>query len=253
MKNSILKRAWFKLFGIQQQIDYFNGINNRLSVLEGSQEEILYSEYFHDITKDSDWYNYKNISPSGWAINYKGMWIIYNILTKTHPHNILEFGLGQSSKLIHQYADHFSETTAITYEHDTNWASFFLKDVEGKYHVNIHYAEIEKTIYKGFETLSYKDNCKELKNSKFDFILVDGPFGSDHYSRSQILHIVPYCLNKSFCILIDDAERKGEQETINELSRIFNDNHINYCYASFCSTKSIALFCSTNFQFLTTV
>ena len=253
MKNNIFKRWWFKLIGIQQQIDYFNGINKRLSDIENRQEEILYSEFFHDISKDSDWYKYKNISPSGWAINYKGLWVIYNILTKTNPHNILEFGLGQSSKLIHQYADFFPGITATTYEHDKNWASFFLKDVDEKYLVNIYYTEIEKTKYNGFETLSYKNNCKELNNDKFDFILVDGPFGSDHYSRSQILHIIPDCLNKSFCILIDDAERKGEQETIDALCRIFDDNHIDYCFTLFCSTKSIALFCSTDFQFLTTV
>ena len=148
--------------------------------------------------------------------------------------------------------NHFNDVNAVTYEHDEEWISFFKGIVKDQYPVNIYKTDLQETVYNGHKTLSYKNNCEELLSSKFDFIFVDGPFGSEHYSRPQILHLIPYVLDKTFCVMIDDEGRKGEQETISDMERILNDNRIDYYKRVYCSMKNHIVICSKDLRFLTT-
>lgn len=216
------------------------------------QKEILNAHRFSDTIKDSMWLINKSFSAGGAALDYGALYTMYRILDSIHPKNILEFGLGQSSKMIYQYANHFNDVNAVTYEHDEEWISFFKGIVKDQYPVNIYKTDLQETVYNGHKTLSYKNNCEELLSSKFDFIFVDGPFGSEHYSRPQILHLIPYVLDKTFCVMIDDEGRKGEQETISDMERILNDNRIDYYKRVYCSMKNHIVICSKDLRFLTT-
>ncbi|MBR4690266.1 MAG: hypothetical protein IKO90_07365 [Bacteroidales bacterium] len=220
--------------------------------LEINQKEILNAHRFSDTIKESEWLKNKSFSAGGPALDYGALYTMYRILDSIHPKNILEFGLGQSSRMIYQYVDFYKDTQAVTYEHDEEWISFFKEIVKGQYPLNIYKTELQETIYNGKNTLTYKDNCKELLGQKFDFIFVDGPFGSEHYSRSQILHLIPYVLDKTFCVMIDDEGRKGEQETISDMERILNDNRIDYYKRVYCSMKNHIVICSKDLRFLTT-
>ena len=60
-------------------------------------------------------------------------------------------------------------------------------------------------------------NISEIVGENIDLIILDGPFGSQRYSRIQILDLIPLSINKeNFCILIDDFQRIGEKDTANE-------------------------------------
>lgn len=243
----------WKLLGISRVL--YNQKKNNLALLkvEKIQKEIFYADLFNDSIKDSEWFIHKSISPAGWALNYASIYFLYRALDKMKPKRILEFGLGQSSKLIYQYVDYFEGTTAITYEHDTKWIDFFKNEVDRFYELNIYLTEVEDVYYKQEKTLSYKDNCNELKGQKFDFILVDGPYGSEHYSRSQIINLVPDCLMSSFCIMLHDSERSGEKDTIIELLDKLDCHNIKYCTSTISSNKDLFVVCSENLKFLLTI
>ncbi|MDD6001265.1 MAG: hypothetical protein PUC50_03625 [Bacteroidales bacterium] len=262
--KKIIKQFIWKLFGINRILFEQEQFGTKLTTLlaqqqtllnriETYQSEILMSAKFDDTINGCPWLKYKNLSAGGWASDYGLMYTLFRILNDTHPHRILEFGLGQSSKLIHQYANYYDDTYAVTYEHDVKWIDFFKKGLFDQYKINIHTTELEETQYKGENTLSYKNNCKELIGQRFDLILIDAPFGSPRYSRSQILNIIPDCLSDSFCIIMDDYNRNGEKETINELKEILAQHCIKTFQTVYRASKNHCLICSENLHFLTTL
>lgn len=250
MKDSNI--IW-RLLGVTRMLYKQEKNASMLLNIEKIQRENYYANLFNDSIKESQWFIHKSISPSGWALNYASIYFLYRVLDKMRPQNILEFGLGQSSKLIYQYVDFFKETAAITYEHDKKWIDFFKNENSSFYDINIYLAEVEKTHYNQEQTISYKNNCNELKGQKFDLILVDGPNGSEHYSRSQILNIIPDCLLSSFCIMLHDSERSGEKETIRELLNIMDKHGIKYCTNTIPSNKDMFVVCSEDLRFLNTI
>ena len=77
--------------------------------------------------------------------------------------------------------------------------------------------------------MTYEDCSGVFSNQQFELILVDGPFGSDHFSRSQIIDLAKKNLAPHFCIIIDDYERPGEQETMNEVQNVLKEDNIHFC------------------------
>ena len=250
MKDFITNHLW-KWFGIKRLLYYQSQQQIQLDRIEHTQKEVLSAIKFDDSIRDCPWLQYKSFSPGEWAVDYGCLYTLYRILNDVHPKSILEFGLGQSSKLIHQYADYYKkDVNAITYEHDSEWIDFFSKGKYGNYNVNIYQTELLETEYKGEKILSYKDNCKELLCRKFDMIMIDAPFGSEHYSRSHILNLIPNCLANSFCIIMDDYNRQGEQETIKELENILSSNGIRFLSTVYKTCKEHYLVCSNDLRFL---
>lgn len=216
------------------------------------QTETLYAQRFNNTIIDSHWLKYRSFSPGGWAVDYGLLYTLYRVLNGIKPKHILEFGLGQSSKMVHQYANYY-QIEAVTCEHDNQWISFFNEGRDGDYNITIQKTELETITYKGMETLTYKDINKFMGEKKFDFILVDGPRGSKQFSRSQIVDIARNNLSPSFCIIIDDTERRGEQETIQEVISVLESSGIQYCRREYSASKKHTLICSPDHKFLTSL
>lgn len=252
MKKWFIYHIW-KLLGINRLLYYQNEQQKKLDDIATTNKEILKAFIFNDSIKDCEWLKYKSFSAGQWAVDYGCLYTLFRVLNDIHPKNILEFGLGQSSKLIHQYANYYKDVNALTYEHDSKWIDFFYKGKSGDYNVNIYKTELEEVEYHGIKTLSYKDDCEELKGQKFDMIMIDAPFGSARYSRSQILNIAPECLAETFCIIMDDFNRNGEQETIAELQNILQSNGIKTVKAIYSASKDHCLICSNDLKFLSSL
>lgn len=255
MATNSVKRIIMKLLGTSNVLNRLDLITNKINRLEQDRaliEEIHNSQLFHDLIIDSKWLIYKNFKPGGWAVDYGVLCTLYQVLNTIKPNNILEFGLGQSSKMIHQYAQYYN-AQAVTVEHDVEWIDFFTAGKDGDYSINIKRLNLETISYKGCETLTYKGIRQELGNQKFDFIMVDAPFGSDHYSRSQIIEIVKFNLKESFCIIMDDYERLGERETIEEVIKWLDQNNIQYVSKTYSSSKQHHIICSKDYVFLTSL
>lgn len=249
-----------KLMGIQkitnqildsgERLEYFLERNYRM------EQEVLSALKFNSTIADSKWFSKKNISPGESAVNYAFFYTLFRVLSSVKPDNILEFGLGQSSKMVHQYAKFFGKN-AITVEHDKEWVEFFLNEIkDDDYDVTIQMMGLETIEYKGGTALTYKDCLKAFNNQKFDLVIVDGPFGfapETVYSRPQILDIIRGCISDVFVIIMDDYNREGEKNTIKEVFRYFEQNKVDFVFREYCSIKSHILITVPKLKFLTTL
>ncbi len=231
---------------LRQELE--QGIGNNLRI----QWELYQATRFHDSIVDSPWLKYKSFSLGEWAADYGLMYTIFRTLNAMRPENILEFGLGQTSKMIHQYANYFN-ANAITCEHDEKWVEFFNKSKDGDYTIKVQLMNLQTIQYKGYDTMTYEDCSSFFFNQQFDLILVDGPFGSCHFSRSQIIDLAKNNLSNTFCIIIDDCERPGEQETMEEVQYFLKTNNTPFCCRIYSAEKQHMLICSPNLEFLTTL
>lgn len=241
-----------KLVGFYKLDNKLDNIINLFDNVNKKQNELLKAEVFNSTIKNSEWYTYKSISPGDSAVDYTFLYTLYRVLNDIKPVNILEFGLGQSSKLVHQFSSYY-KLRATTVEHDSKWYNFFLNHINHEFEVNVEFLDLENVTYNKCETLTYRFNNDKLLTQKYDLIIVDGPFGSKRYSRSQIFKFIPNSLDETFCIIIDDCDRKGELETLSEVTAMLNENNIKFESRIYSGSKDHALICSQNLKFLTTL
>lgn len=248
-----IKRFINKQIGINRLIENQNQLIKELNLLSHKEDELLRAFNFNNTIVNSKWLKFKSFSPGGWAVDYAFLYTLYRVLNDIHPKSILEFGLGQSSKIIHQYANFYNDVKAITCEHDLEWINFFKKSKEGDYDITIQNVELEEIYYKGERTLTIKNISSLFKDEIFDLIVVDAPFGSLRYSRSQVLELAKNNLSDNFCIIIDDYDRFGEQETIKELLNILDCEGKKYTNAIYSGIKQHFLICDEKSKFLTSI
>lgn len=232
-------------------VNQFGMIKSFADVLAKKYSEPYWANVYHDTINNTNWLNNKSVSPGRWAVSYVVLYVLYRILDEIKPQSILECGLGQSSKLTIQYADSHKADLTIC-ENNSDWLAFFQRqfptaDIYTKILDTemIHVVpEYESRTYVGFDNV--------IKNKKFDFVLIDGPLGSAHFSRPQILDVVDN-LDKSFVILMDDMNRVGEQETFEALKNKLRENNIDFKEGFYESDKKLGLICSPDLEWLTTL
>ena len=221
-------------------------LQNRLT------QETLAATTFSNAIQESEWLKYKSFYPGRWAVEYTFLLTLFRIFEHHKFTNLLEFGLGQTSRMVHQYAA-FYNVPAITVEHDTEWVEFTRKDTHNAYPISVKIMPLEMVDYNGYKTRTYQGIKTAFENQKFDFILVDGPFGSEHYSRSQIIQLAESHLADTFCIIIDDCNRLGEQETVTEVENALKSKDIKYAINKYYGLSDYVVICSEDLKFLTSL
>ena len=226
------------------RIDTILSNQNKIIQLQQKNESLI---LLQQVIADSEWLKQKSFISGGWAVDSSFLLTLYFTLSYMKPKSIIEFGLGQSSKMVHQYAS-FYNIDAVTCEHDNEWNDFFLRNITG-YKINTILLPIMDINYKGYTTTKYDlSSLNPLK--KYDLVIIDGPFGSEHHSRIQALEIIKNNLNSTFCILLDDYERIGERETANEIRQELKSRNIDFIERSFFCEKEHLILCTRNLKFL---
>lgn len=223
---------------------------------EKYQRELIWANVFHDTIKNSDWLLDKTFSPGRWAVGYPCLYLLYRILDETTPKKILELGLGQSTKLISQYVNSKNNVEHIVVESDQRWIDFFCSHFEMPGQTRIMKMNYLMTKYKEAENVRvFEDFEREIGDKKFDLIFIDAPIGSDmkEFSRVDILSLLPNCLEKNFIIVIDDAERIGEKNTILMIKKVLNDYRIEYTTGVYKGEKDTGVICSRSNSYITTM
>lgn len=218
-------------------------------------EETNWAQIFHDTITDSEWLVNKTFSPGRWAAGYQMLYVIYRILNEVHPKDILELGLGQSTKLIMQYSQYYKANHTVT-EHDAAWIEACKENFSIPEHVNVTVLELETIPYDDDPEVSIYKNFKEnVGNKKYDFICIDAPFGggAKKYARIDILDLIPDCLCDDFIILLDDYNRKGEQNTGELIKEKLEECGIAYEFGKYQGKKATCVFTSQSHKFLTTL
>ncbi|OWV26264.1 hypothetical protein B7988_06660 [Fibrobacter sp. UWB1] len=242
--------------GLRDKIrDFFLDKSGIRAILESQNlqnrmaQESLAAITFSNAVQNSEWLKYKSFYPGRWAVEYTFLLTLFRIFEHHKFTNLLEFGLGQTSRMVHQYAA-FHNVPAITVEHDTEWIEFTRKDTRNAYPINVKVLPLEMVDYNGYKTRTYQGVKTAFENQKFDFILVDGPFGSEHYSRSQITQLAKGNLAETFCIIIDDCNRIGEQETVAEVEKELKSRGIKYAINKYYGLSDYVVICSEDLKFL---
>ena len=243
-----------KVISWLRKIIGFQNLSTQIQENSKILNELNWANIFNNTICNSYWLTDRSFSPGRFAIGYPLLYVLFRVLDEVKPIKVLEFGLGQSTKMLYQYATHFKETEVTTLENDVDWINFFLREKNFPSNSIIMKVDNQKIIYNECETLSISNLNLVTQNNKYALILVDAPFGSKRYSRSQILSLIPNNIDiDNFIIIMDDYNREGEKETSLELEKVFIKNNIKYRKGVYAGIKETALYCSNDLKFLTTL
>ena len=231
------------------------------NIIIGQNHELIYSQVFHDTIKGSEWLpeNFP-FSPGRGALGYPALYILYRVLNEFHPTDILETGMGQSTKMIGLYNHHYKECNHCVIEHDPVWIDFFcnhfeLPDTTEIKKLSILDADIDFGSGEKSNVTTYVNFNKALAGKKFDLMCIDGPYGyrSPDYSRIDLIGILPGCLKESFVILLDDCQRQGEYNTFNLLIAKLQDDGIECASSIYYGEKGTGIIVSKDLEFMCTM
>lgn len=178
---------------------------------------------------------------------------MYRVLNEARPKHILELGLGQSTRMIAQYAAAFDDVEHIVVEHDQDWINFFKNDFALSQRTEIVRLDREMVAYKEAETVRvFKGFAERFAHKKFDFIFIDAPLGGDmkQYARIDVLKLLPDCLMDRFAIMLDDCERVGERHTIAEMENVLKQNRVAFHRGVYSGAKDVMIWTSPDQKFL---
>ncbi len=219
-------------------------------------DEVRYALVFNDTIKNSKWLKDKEFSLNNAASNYSFMYILYRILNDIQPKSMLEFGLGQTTRMTNQYANYHKINHKVI-ESDQDWIDVFSQNL------NLDYTTIKQTGIEYFRSggkpnLKYANLEDKIGNDKYDFVIVDGPqgfFPTDpvtfpKYSRSNICDIIDH-LDDEFIIVFDDYDRIGEQRTVEKLIEKLEKEKNIKCYTQkFFGLKYQMVILTEKYQFV---
>ncbi|MCU0428809.1 MAG: hypothetical protein MUF42_02445 [Cytophagaceae bacterium] len=231
---------------------------HRLLTLEeaslANTKELEWAHIYHDSIRGKKWLEELSLSPGRWAGNYSFFYVLNRILSDHRPKRIIEFGLGESTKMISSFLSHeLTDSKLLTVEHSKDWNDAFNKRFKRSERCQTLLVELQEKEYKGKHYTGYKDITAKV-NEKFDLYLVDGPFGSDHYSRYDIAAIT-HNLNKEdqFIIIMDDCQRLGEEQTIIELESSLLNRGISVFKGKYEGNKSQIVLATEKYKYSTSL
>lgn len=215
--------------------------------------ETLWAEIFKDTTSSSDWLHDKTFSPGRWAVGYPYLYVLYRILNEVRPQRVLELGLGQSTRMMAQFAAGDDGVQHLVVEHDDDWIKFFSSNYRLPDSTHIVKLDWDYVAHKEAEKVRvYSGFAQAVEGMQFDLISIDGPLGGDmeQYARIDVLGLLPGCLAPSFVILLDDLERNAEARTMHEMQSALSEAGVDHLACHYSGSKDLGLLCSTDLAFL---
>lgn len=216
--------------------------------------ELEWANIYRDTVRNRAWLNELAISPGRWAGNYSLVYVIIRILSDYKPLKIIELGLGESSKIISSFLkNELHNSSHIIIEQSQEWIKSFESRFSLSEKSNILNLEMEKKLIKDFWTDGYKDIQLIIKE-KFDLYVIDGPFGSDRFSRYDICLLgADLDLGNQFIIIIDDYNRLGEQDTATDLVKLLEDKGIKVYIGTYHGNKSQVVIATEKYKYVTSL
>ncbi|MCE7746046.1 MAG: hypothetical protein GPJ52_13015 [Candidatus Heimdallarchaeota archaeon] len=191
--------------------------------------------------------------PDGFAANASLLYLLFKILQKTKPKTILELGSGQSTKFTSRYVKENESSEITILEDNEEWYEKLKPDIFTSNKLRFIYSPLEQTKFGKRKCFWYSTKILAEEDKTYDFILVDGPFGTRRNSRIGIANFIPKIIDeKNFIIVFDDAGRIGEQDTIKVIKKTFRKKSMPYVEFHVYGSKKQTCLISPNFSFLGT-
>ncbi len=253
LENSVFD----KLSSMKEDFNTFSNIANTkielyLKCIQKQNEELFKGMIFNNLIQNKDWIKNKEFIPTKGAATYSFLYILLIILDKIQPENILEFGLGQTTKLTAQYAKFKNPNCNLqTIDHDENWINIMKEELPEAENINIIKRDLESFDLNNSANDKYYNLQEITENVQYDLIIIDGPFGFNRtYPRTNILDLIPQNLANDFIIILDDAERIGEKNTAKLIFEKLDSNNIKYGKFYQEASKTQLIIYSEKYQFL---
>jgi len=215
-------------------------------------KEVEWANIFHDSIKGRKWLENLPIYPGRWAVNYSFLYILSRILVEYRPEKIIEFGLGESSKIISSFIENeASSSRHIILEQNRGWIdSFTARFTLSKKSTILHMAVEEEIIHK--EKVNCYKGLTDAVAEVFDLYVIDGPLGSHRYSRYDVCKLAKL-LNPAdeFVVIMDDYNRIGEQDTAKALIEIVHNKGIKTYSGIYEGNKSQIVLVTEKYRYLT--
>lgn len=250
--------------------NFEQNVFKKLNNLERYSSELRWARVFGDCIKSSRWLKDQCFEVGNFAAGYPFLYLIYRVLNDFAPKNILELGLGQSTRLTAQYCASRDDVKLAVADSDKEWLDFFvstkLKPILGDALSKINFIhdpcimrkvsptrgdQSSEAQYRAFADLPAKlAGC-----DPFDLILIDAPVGTPGlFSRRDILDITAL-IGDEFVIMLDDAERMGESQTFHALLSFLNKERPGCKLHSnlYRGLKDTVILTSEKFRFASTV
>ena len=181
---------------------------------------------------------------NGGALRPICMAYILNEIIINQRKEILEFGSGLSTIMIARLIKKNGlNAQLISIEHNKKWSKT-LQDYLANENL-LQFVKIITVSLKEIETslgnikwYDYEMIAPEIIDKKFDFIIVDGPPANEKkimYSRFPSFFKFEHNLADDFCLILDDANRKGEQELI----KYYREHNKNIYYTLVSETLAV--------------
>lgn len=237
---------------LSEQNTLINQVNRQSVISSRNASEAVWAEIFNNAITGSEWLTDTAFSPGRWAVGYPYLYVMYRVLNEVQPRNILELGLGQSTRMIAQYAACCKARHQIV-EHAPEWIEFFARSFKLPSCSSIVTLDRELVPYKEAEAVRvFKDFSKTFAGQRFDFISIDAPLGGDmkQYARIDVLQLLPDCLAEDFVIMLDDCERPGEQHTWKEMEHALDSHGVKYATGVYSGKKDCWIMSSESLKFV---
>lgn len=217
-------------------------------------QELLWANTYYDSIRGKKWLEDMPLNIGRWAGNYALFYILNRVLSDYKPKNIIEFGLGESSKFISGFLENsLSDSEHKIIEHSDEWKNSFLSRNELSNRSRVEVLPIFQRKVNSVMVKSYK-NIEKLINNKYDLYLIDGPFASKRYSRYDICILSEnFKKNDEFIIIMDDYNRKGEQETFSQLQNILTSKKIKFKVGKYSGVQDVAVLATEKYKFATSL
>lgn len=225
--------------------------NTQQKLIISQNEELLWSSIFHDSIRGKKGIENLALNIGRWAGNYSFFYILNRILADYEPKQILEFGLGESSKFVSTYLDtYLLDSNHLIIEQDANWKTSF----ENKFTLSARSTiEVMPLVIKKYNDFEY-NGYESIENkivSKFDLYIIDGPFGSPNYSRFDVFYLAEkFTKDDEFIIIMDDYQRTGEQQTTSQLLKVFKEKGINIYEKEYKGVKSVKVLGTEKYKYI---
>lgn len=176
------------------------------------------------------------------AANYSLLYLILRVVTELPIRRVLELGCGQTTLLLDDLAR--CRTLDVTsFEQDPVWA----RRLQDKVAHRVWQVPLVERNVRGVDCHTYDTLPRDLGHP-VDLIIVDGPRGRRRNSRWGVLEYVETLLAQDFVIIFDDAQRKGEQDTIAAVLGLLDERGIDVVCATTRALRSQFLIAAGSFR-----
>lgn len=141
----------------------------------------------------------------GAAASYGLMYLLFRVFNEHEINSVVEFGSGQTTLLIDRIKN--AGTNHTCYEHSSDWHALIAPRLS---RCDYRLRPLEEATIENRQVQWYSD----VETHDFDLLLVDGPPGTDRYSRFGCVELIRSHTSKDFLIIMDDVQRRGEQDTV---------------------------------------